>query len=83
VAASTLPLFFDLRGLVIAQQPGEAGLLSMAFHPNFANNDRLFVSFNGNATSGFSAKVVQEYRRTGSTAVPQVAPLFRSSSSTP
>lgn len=80
VAASTLPTFFNLNGLVVAQAMGEAGLLSMAFHPNFASNNRLFVSFNGNSASGFSAKVVQEYRRTGTTAAPLLQPLFRSTS---
>ncbi|HEU4517145.1 MAG TPA: PQQ-dependent sugar dehydrogenase, partial [Steroidobacteraceae bacterium] len=35
--------FIDLRNRV--HQEGEAGLLGMAFHPDFANNGRVYVNF--------------------------------------
>ncbi len=37
-------VFVDLRGLVDSG-PGEAGLLGMAFHPDYANNRQVYLSF--------------------------------------
>jgi len=42
VSISTV--FVDLRSVVDAG-PGEAGLLGMAFHPDFANNRHVYLSF--------------------------------------
>jgi glucose/arabinose dehydrogenase len=61
--------FLDIRSQV--QSGGEQGLLSMAFHPNYAKNHRFFVYFN--ARNG-DIHVV-EYRSNGMRAVPGSARL--------
>lgn len=40
----TSRVFVDLSGL-IDSGPAEAGLLGMAFHPNYANNQQVYLSF--------------------------------------
>ncbi|MFQ6005585.1 MAG: PQQ-dependent sugar dehydrogenase [Woeseia sp.] len=41
---STSSVFVDIRGRVDSNF-GESGLLGMAFHPDFANNDQIFLSY--------------------------------------
>jgi glucose/arabinose dehydrogenase len=43
-AVSTSSVFIDLTG-VVDSGPGEAGLLGMAFHPDFRNNGEVFLYF--------------------------------------
>jgi glucose/arabinose dehydrogenase len=59
--------FLDIRSQV--QSGGEQGLLSMAFHPNYAEDRRIYVNFtdlNGDTR-------VMEYRVTGNRADPKSA----------
>jgi glucose/arabinose dehydrogenase len=56
--------FLDLRPLV--GSGGERGLLSVAFHPNYAKNRRLFVDYTG--TDGNTR--IAELRSDGRTALP-------------
>jgi len=59
--------FLDIRRLV--RSGGEQGLLSMAFHPNYARNHRFFVYYNDR-----SGDVrVFEYRSNGTVALPGTA----------
>jgi glucose/arabinose dehydrogenase len=59
--------FLDIRGLV--QSGGEQGLLSVAFHPNYAKNRRFFVYFNDK-----SGDVrVFEFRSNGTVGLPGTA----------
>jgi glucose/arabinose dehydrogenase len=59
--------FLDIRSRV--QSGGEQGLLSMAFHPNYAKNHRFFVYFNDK-----SGDVrVFEFRSKGTVALPGTA----------
>jgi hypothetical protein len=59
--------FLDIRRMV--RSGGEQGLLSMAFHPNYAKNHRFFVYFNDR-----SGDVrVFEYRSNGRVALPATA----------
>jgi hypothetical protein len=59
--------FLDIRRLV--RSGGEQGLLSVAFHPNYAKNDRFFVYFNDK-----SGDVrVFEYRSNGTVGLPGTA----------
>lgn len=50
--------FLDIQDLVLAG--GERGLLGLAFHPDYAHNGRLFVSYTRQPDG---ATVVAEYRR--------------------
>jgi glucose/arabinose dehydrogenase len=59
--------FLDIRNLV--RSGGEQGLLSVAFHPNYAKNHRFFVYFND--TSGDVR--IYEYRSNGTVALPGTA----------
>lgn len=43
--ASEVRTFVDIRNIVDSE-PNEAGLLGMAFHPQFESNGRVFLSFN-------------------------------------
>lgn len=45
--ADTTTVFMDISGRVAAG--GEGGLLGLAFHPDFANNGRLFASYTAGA----------------------------------
>jgi len=59
--------FLDIRGLV--RSGGEQGLLSVAFHPNYARNHRFFVYFNDK-----SGDVrVFEFRSNGTVGLPGTA----------
>jgi glucose/arabinose dehydrogenase len=59
--------FLDIRRLV--RSGGEQGLLSIAFHPNYAKNHRFFVYFNDN-----SGDVrVFEFRSNGTVGLPGTA----------
>ena len=46
---SSSSVFVDIRGRVDSG-PNEAGLLGMAFHPDFANNDQVYVSYTRTGT---------------------------------
>jgi glucose/arabinose dehydrogenase len=59
--------FLDIRGQV--GSGGERGLLSVAFHPNYAKNRRFFVNFTGR--DGHTRVV--EYRSNGVRALPRTA----------
>jgi glucose/arabinose dehydrogenase len=61
--------FLDIRPLVISG--GEQGLLSVAFHPNYAKNRRFYVDY---TDRGGNTRVV-EYRanRAGTAALPKTA----------
>ncbi|MGB2874920.1 MAG: PQQ-dependent sugar dehydrogenase [Gaiellaceae bacterium] len=64
--------FLDIRSLV--KSGGEQGLLSIAFHPNYAQNHRFFVYFNDKTGD---VRVV-EYRSNGTVGLPGSAkPLLR------
>ncbi len=55
-----LPLpFLDIRSRVLFW--GEMGLLSVAFHPNYARNGRFFVNYTADEGSGLMS-IVAEYR---------------------
>jgi glucose/arabinose dehydrogenase len=56
--------FLDIRGMV--KSGGEQGLLSMAFHPNYAKNHRFFAYFND--TSG--GVRVYQFRSNGTIGLP-------------
>ena len=53
--------FLDIRERVVSG--GEMGLLSVAFHPRFSRNGRLFVDYTGQV-NGQLATVIAEYRVT-------------------
>ena len=57
--------FLDIRSLV--QSGGEQGLLSVAFHPNYARNRRFFVNY----TDRKGHTRVVEYRSNGTSALPR------------
>jgi glucose/arabinose dehydrogenase len=57
-------VFLDIRRLV--QSGGEQGLLSVAFHPNYARNRHFYVNYTDN---GGDTRVV-EYRSNGRRALP-------------
>ena len=59
--------FLDVRGLVSCC--GEQGLLSVAFHPGYAKNHRLYVDY---TDAGGNTRVV-EYRSDGTRALPASA----------
>ncbi|HEX8706475.1 MAG TPA: PQQ-dependent sugar dehydrogenase [Myxococcaceae bacterium] len=46
-ATTTASNFIDINARVNAEAGGEAGLLGMAFHPNFATNREVFLSYTG------------------------------------
>lgn len=48
VTAANVATFVDIRGRV--SYGGERGLLGMAFHPDFATNGQVFLSYTGGAT---------------------------------
>ena len=48
-------LFADLKDAVVFD--GEAGLLGIAFHPDYAQNGQLFVSYNAPGPGAFSTRV--------------------------
>jgi len=48
VVQGDVDVFVDIRGRVTSG--GELGLLGMAFHPNFAANDEVFLSYTGGAS---------------------------------
>ncbi len=58
-------LFLDIRGKVISG--GELGLLSVAFHPQFATNGRFFVNYT-TQEGGRLRTVIAEYRASPPTA---------------
>lgn len=64
-AVTEAELFLDLRDRVeSAAAPAEYGLLGLAFHPGFANNRRLFVSYTAPPAPGSGdalTSVVAEY----------------------
>jgi len=59
--------FLDIRNLV--QSGGEQGLLSVAFHPNYAKNHRFFVYFNDKTGD----VRVFEFRSNGTVGLPNTA----------
>jgi glucose/arabinose dehydrogenase len=59
--------FLDIRNLV--QSGGEQGLLSVAFHPNYAKNHRFFVYFNDKTGD----VRVFEFRSNGTVGLPSTA----------
>jgi glucose/arabinose dehydrogenase len=59
--------FLDVRGLI--SSGGEQGLLSMAFHPNYAKNRRFYVNY----TDRNGDTRVIEYRSNGRVALPATA----------
>ncbi len=60
-------VFLDLRSRVASG--GEMGLLSIAFHPAFRTNGRLYVNYTANGARGLETRVVQ-YRARGNRALP-------------
>ena len=67
VRGSTRRVFLDIRSRV--KSGGEQGLLSVAFHPSYAHNHRLYVDYtdvNGDTR-------VVEYRSRGGRAIPSTA----------
>ncbi|XXF78596.1 PQQ-dependent sugar dehydrogenase [Myxococcaceae bacterium GXIMD 01537] len=54
-------VFVDLRDRVNAAAGGEAGLLGLAFHPRFATNGEVFISYTGfrdrNARTGLTSYI--------------------------
>ena len=56
-ANATGATFLDIRGRV--QSGGEAGLLGIAFHPDFANNGEVFVSY---TAGGPLTSVISRFR---------------------
>ncbi len=53
--ANDLRVVADLTDQVVVD--GEAGLLGMAFHPNFASNGEVFVSYTGTGSQPFESRV--------------------------
>ena len=52
-APSTSTVFLDLTGAIRTAGDEEAGLLGLAFHPQFAANGRFFVFYTGAPDSGY------------------------------
>src|SRR3954464_15900162 len=52
--------FMDIRSLVVSG--GEQGLLSVAFHPSYAPNRRLYVDYTARSDSGAVYDTVAEFR---------------------
>jgi glucose/arabinose dehydrogenase len=50
--------YLDIRNLLPASIGGEQGLLGMAFHPNFASNGRLYLSYTDTTGATVVAEVV-------------------------
>jgi glucose/arabinose dehydrogenase len=65
--AGKLTTFLDIRQLVASG--GEKGLLSVAFHPNFATNGRFYVDYTALGPNGLVTRIVQ-YRAQGNRALP-------------
>ena len=65
--AGKLTTFLDIRQNV--DSGGETGLLSVAFHPDFATNHRLYVDYTAQGANGLETRVV-EYRARGNRALP-------------
>ena len=63
-AALTATKFLDLRGSV-SRDGNEEGLLSIAFHPEYGHNGRLFVYY---SAAGPRRSLVVEFAATGATA---------------
>ena len=66
-AATTAPNFLDLSSVVNADSEG--GLLSAAFHPNFASNRFVFVSYTLNVAGTFTMRVSRFTANAAGTAV--------------
>jgi uncharacterized repeat protein (TIGR03806 family) len=60
-AAATRALVADLSARVLSG--GELGLLGMAFHPDFAANGQVFLSYTGRARAGMSEAAVSRVSR--------------------
>jgi len=63
-----LSTFLDIRRLV-DDSSSEMGLLSIAFHPEFAENSRFYVDYTGQGPNGMETRIV-EYRARGGVALP-------------
>jgi len=50
---SSATTFLDLTSVVTTAGDEEAGLLGLAFHPNYASNGRLYVFYSGPPDSGY------------------------------
>ncbi len=50
---TTSTVFLDLTNALNTSGDEEAGLLGLAFHPNFSSNGRLYVFYSGNPNSGY------------------------------
>ena len=61
--------FLDIRRLV--RSGGEQGLLSVAFHPEYAKNRRFYVNYTDR--NGIGNTQVVEYRSNGTSAIPSTA----------
>lgn len=68
-AGSTIGTFIDLSGVVAYQ--GESGLLGMAFHPNYASNGYVYLSYT--VPSNPVRTVIARYTRAGSVLDPSSA----------
>ena len=62
-SAAQVKVFLDITDRVNSG-PNEAGLLSVAFHPNYADNGQLFVNYTATATTGGAALVTRVSRFT-------------------
>ncbi len=58
---STTTQWADLQSIV-DDSASESGLLGMAFHPNYASNGRVFLSYTGSGASPFQSHI-SEFRR--------------------
>jgi glucose/arabinose dehydrogenase len=58
--------FIDISALVKVPGSSEQGLLGIAFHPDYANNGRFFLSYNSSA--GSANFIVSEFRRSNANA---------------
>lgn len=65
---ATAQVFVDIRGQV-EDGPNEAGLLGMAFHPGFAANRQVFLSYTRRGTGRGLTSVISRFIADGSGAV--------------
>jgi len=54
-AVNTLSTFIDISGRVT--YGGEQGLLGMAFHPDYANNGFVYLSYTGQGANGLESRI--------------------------
>ena len=60
-AVSTTQVFLDIRGRVFPLDQSEAGLLGIAFHPDFANNRRVYINYITDIIGGVVHSITAEF----------------------